>query len=62
MFCYRDRCFCLASNRALVKGTDIKVCKNKKCDMHACNVPFDKLPEWMPIAWSDFHEKCGEYK
>lgn len=62
MFCYKDKCFCAASNDKLKKELGIKKCKNKKCEHHSVNIPFDKLPEWMPIAYADFHERCEEYK
>lgn len=59
MLCYKDKCFCSASIR-FEDATGVHACHNKKCDHHMCNVPFDKLPEWLPIAWADFHEKCGK--
>lgn len=62
MICYKDKCFCAASNTHFKKELNIKVCKNKRCNKHKCNIPFDKVPEWMPIAWADYHERCEEYK
>lgn len=62
MLCYKDKCFCIASRSVYMDELGLDACKNKKCDRHKCNVPFDKLPEWMPVEWSDFHERCGRYE
>lgn len=62
MLCYKDKCYCIISNENFAGETGKKVCTNTKCPNHCAEIPFDKLPEWMPISYSDFSERCGEYK
>ena len=47
MITYGDRAFCSK-----------KDCPNKKCPRHQSHVPWDKLPEYMGVAMSDF---AGKY-
>ena len=47
MMCYRDICFCLASN----KFYEGEKCVNSDCMRHASTIP-DNLPEWELFAYS----------
>lgn len=58
---YRDICFCKQSKKEW-KENDRPLCTHKKCERHAANVPFEKLPDWEVFCMSDFSEKCGRYK
>lgn len=62
MLCYRDKCYCMASNEKFAKDMGIKTCTNTKCNSHCAEIPFDQLPEWLGIAYTDYHERCGEYE
>ena len=58
---YRDICFCKQSKREWSEN-GLPLCKNKKCERHAANIPFARLPEWELFSMSDFSEKCEGYK
>lgn len=46
MLTYLDRCFCSR-----------KDCAVATCHRNQCHVPWDKLPEYMGVALSDFYGK-----
>lgn len=39
----------------------LQICKNTHCIRHASTIP-DNLPEWELFAYSDFRNKCKNYK
>lgn len=55
--CYKDKTYCMASSEQLSKQYGIEYCNNTKCWRHAIEIPKD-LPEWEPVAWSDFSKRC----
>lgn len=57
MMCYRDKTYCMASSEKLSKQYGIKYCGNTTCWRHASEIP-DNLPEYLPVAWSDFSIRC----
>lgn len=57
MMCYKDKTYCMASSDYMCKKYDIKYCNNTDCWRHASEIP-DDLPEWEPVAWSDFSQRC----
>ena len=57
---YRDRCWCSESKKEWSNSGNL--CTNCKCDRHASNIPFDKLPEWELFSMADFSQECGKYK
>lgn len=58
---YRDMCFCKQSKEEWSEN-DKPLCANTKCERHAANIPFDKLPDYEIFFTSDFSEKCGCYQ
>ncbi len=60
MMTYKDKCFCTESKAGWMRGE--KLCENTKCDRHASNIPFDKLPKWERFCISNFSEKCGKFE
>ena len=59
--CYRDMSFCSASKKEWCE-TDKPICTNTKCERHASNIPFDRIPKWEVFSISNFSGRCGEYK
>lgn len=62
MLCYKDKCYCMASNKVIAKNNNIEYCDNTKCYRHCIEIPFDKLPEYMLVSYSDFSKVCNEFK
>ena len=60
MLCYKDKCYCFASNKHFCKEQDVEYCKNKECYRHGSEIP-DNLPEGLCVAWSYFYKDCKEY-
>lgn len=61
MLCYKDKCYCIASNAIIAADNDIKQCVNTKCPNHCAEIPFGELPDYMGIAYRVMHDDCVDY-
>lgn len=52
MLCYKDMSFCSASYKEA----------EKPCICTECFRHLSKVPDYMPVAVSDFSKECEEYK
>lgn len=61
MLCYRDKSYCLQSNKDFCKENGVAYCINKKCYRHSSEIPADRGEDsFIPICWSNFD--CCEDK
>ncbi len=58
MLCYRDKCYCMRSNKTMAKNYGLDYCDNKECYRHSSEIPSDK-EDYIPICWSTF-EDCDK--